>query len=30
MLLNDDIVDIERSDGICSPNSVADEFPGLF
>ena len=30
MLLNDDIVDIEKSDGICLPISVADEFSGLF
>ena len=30
MILNDDIVDIERSDGICSPTFVVDEFPGFF
>ena len=30
MLLNGDIVDIEKSDGICLPISVADEFSGLF
>ena len=30
MLLNDDIVDIEKPDGICSPTFVVDEFSGLF
>ena len=30
MLLNDDLIDIERSDKICSPTFVADEFSGLF
>ena len=30
LLLNDDIVDTENSDGICSPTFVADEFSGLF
>ena len=30
MLLNDDIVEIEKSDGMCSPTFIADEFPGLF
>ena len=30
MLLNDDIVDIEKPDGICSPNFVVNEFSGLF
>ena len=30
MLLNDDIVDIEKPDRICLPNFVADEFSGLF
>ena len=28
--LNDDIVDIEKSDGICSPTFVVNEFSGLF
>ena len=27
---NDDIVDIEKPGGICSPNSVVDKFSGLF
>ena len=30
MLLNDDIVDIEKSDGICSLTFDVDEFSGLF
>ena len=30
MLLNDDIVDIEKPDGICSLNFVVDELSGLF
>ena len=30
MLLNDDIVEIEKLDGLCSPTFVADEFSGLF
>ena len=30
MLLNEDIVDIEKPDGICSLNIVVDEFSGLF
>ena len=30
MFLNDDIVDIEKPDGICSPTFVVDEFSGLF
>ena len=30
MLLNDDIVDIERPDGICLLIFVVDEFSGLF
>ena len=30
MLLNDNIVDIEKSDGICSPTFVVDELSGLF
>ena len=29
MPLNDDIRDIETSDGICSPNFVANSFSGL-
>ena len=29
MLLNDDIGDIEKPDGICSPTFVVDEFSGL-
>ena len=29
-LLNDDIVDIEKPDGICSPVLFVDEFSGLF
>ena len=30
MLLDDDIVDIEKLDGICSPDFVMDELSGLF
>ena len=30
MLLNDDIVDIERPDGICLLIFAVDEFSGLF
>ena len=30
MFLNDDIVDIEKPDGICSINFDVDEFSGLF
>ena len=30
MLLNDDIVDIVKLDGICSPTFVVDELSGLF
>ena len=30
MILNDYIVDIEKIDGMCSPNFVVDEFSGLF
>ena len=30
MLLNDDIIDIEKSDGICLPTFVVNEFSGLF
>ena len=30
MLLNDDIVDIEKPGGICSLTFVVDEFSGLF
>ena len=30
MLLNEDIVDTEKSDGTCSPTFVVDEFSGLF
>ena len=30
MLLNDDIVDTENSDRLCSPTSVVYEFSGLF
>ena len=30
MLLNDDIVDIEKPDGECSPTFVVDEYSGLF
>ena len=29
MLLNDDIVDIETTDGICTPTFVVNEFSGL-
>ena len=29
MLLNDDIVDIEKPDGVCSPTFVVNEFSGL-
>ena len=27
MLLNDDTVDLKKSDGICSPTFFVDEFP---
>ena len=30
MLLNEDIVDIEKPDGICSLTFVVDEFSGLY
>ena len=30
MLLNKDIVDIEKPDGICSLTFVVDQFSGLF
>ena len=30
MLLNDDIVDIEKPNGICSPTLVVDEYSRLF
>ena len=30
MLLNDDITEIEKNDGICSLTFVVDEFSGLF
>ena len=30
MLLNDDIIDIEKPDGICLLTFVANEFSGLF
>ena len=30
MLVNDDIIDIEKPDGICSPTFVVDEFLELF
>ena len=30
MLLNEDIVDIEKADGICSLTFVLNEFPGYF
>ena len=30
MLLNDDIVDVEKPNGICSPTLVVDEYSGLF
>ena len=30
MLLNDDIVDIEMSDGMCLPAFVVDDISGLF
>ena len=30
MLLTDDILDVEKPDGMCSPTSVVDEFSGLF
>ena len=30
MLVNEDIVDIEKPDGICSPTFAVDEFSGLF
>ena len=29
MLLNDDIVDIQKPDEVCSPAFVVNEFPGL-
>ena len=30
VLLNDDIVDIKKPDGTCSPTFVVNEFSGLF
>ena len=30
ILLNEDIVDIEKTDGICSLTFVVDDFSGLF
>ena len=30
MLLNDDVIDIEKSDGICWVNFDADDFSRLF
>ena len=30
MVLNDDIVDIKKPDGICSPTFAVDEFSRLF
>ena len=30
MLLNEDIADIEKPDGICSLTFVVDKFSGLF
>ena len=30
ILLNDDVVDIDKPDGICSLTFVTDEFSGLF
>ena len=30
MLLNGDIVEIEKPDGICSPTLILDQFLGLF
>ena len=30
MLPNEDIVDIEKADGVCSLTFVVDEFSGLF
>ena len=30
MFLNDDIVDIEKPNGVCSPILGLDEFSGLF
>ena len=30
MLLNEDIADVEKPDGICSLNFAVDEFSGLF
>ena len=30
MLLNDNVVDIEKTDGICLLSFVKDEFSGLF
>ena len=30
MLLNDDILDIQKADRICSPTFPVDEFLGLF
>ena len=30
VFLNDDIADIEKPDGVCSPSFVVDEFSGLF
>ena len=30
ILLNNDILEIEKPDGICSPTIVVDEFSGFF
>ena len=30
MVLNDDIADIEKPDGICSPTFDVDEFPRFY
>ena len=30
MLLNDNIVDVKKLDGICSPTFVVNEFSGFF
>ena len=30
MILNDNVVDIEKPDGICSPTFVVDRFSALF
>ena len=30
LLLNDDLIEIEKSNGMSSPNFAVDNYPGLF